>query len=83
MIGQNADLLNGLRQGVAVVGIARHATHANDQTVLARACHGHFDAKLVRLPRLSLGNEIHLRRMQTVEFVPVLRLFGEQAFDSC
>ena len=57
-IGQNADLLDSLRQGVAVVGIARHAAHANDEPFLVCGRHRDFDAKFIRLARLALGDAL-------------------------
>ena len=78
-IGQNADLLDSLRQGVAVVRIAWHAAHPNDQSFLVRGRHRHFDAKLVRLTRLALGDALHLGSVQAVKLVFVLRLLCADA----
>ena len=55
VIGQDADLLDRFRQGVTVVGIARHATHTDDQSFLVRGRHRHLDAKFIGLTRLALA----------------------------
>ena len=54
LVGQDFQLFQRRAEGVAVVGIARKAAHADDETLVQRRGNADLAAKLVTDPRLAL-----------------------------
>ena len=82
MIGQDADLFNGLGQGVTLIGIAGHAAHPNHEPFLVRRGHRDFDAKFEALANLAFGDAFDFGRMQAVQLVFVFLLLSQHALDA-
>jgi len=55
-VGQDLHLFEGFLQGMAVVGIAREAAHADDEALVQRGRHADLAAELMAHPRLALGD---------------------------
>ena len=71
---QDLGLLQRFVQGMAVIGIARQAAHADHQSFLVGGGDGDFDAELIRLAGFAFADAFHLRRVQAVELVLVFFL---------
>jgi len=71
------DLIKRLFQGVAVKGIPVKGIDRQNPVFDGTGDHGHLAAELVALVGLALGDAFHLRGMNTVDFVGVVPLLGE------
>ena len=79
LIGQDADLLNGLSQRVAVVRVARHAAAAHHQAFLERGGDADLHAELIGGSRLAFADAFDLGRVQRVQLVFVLGFLRQNA----
>jgi len=82
--GDPGGLLQLFRQGVSIVGIARHGHAAEDKQPTRGLGIGHgdrdFDAKLVALVSLALGDALHLWGVERIEAVRSAGLLGPDGF---
>lgn len=79
--GENADLLQRLAEGVAVVRVPRQRARAHHEAALQRGGHADLGAELVAHPSLSLRDAVDLRLMERVDLARVLRRLVEQPRD--
>jgi hypothetical protein len=77
-VGQDLHLLERLAQSVAVVGVAGHGAHADDEALPVRGRHRDFRAELVADPGLAFRDAVDLGLVQGVELALVLRLLPQQ-----
>lgn len=68
-VAQDCRLFQRFCKRVAIVRIAWHRAHANDQPFLVRRRDRHLYTELVRRTRLALGQTLHLWRMQCIKLV--------------
>ena len=81
LLGQDGNLLQCRRQGVAVVWVARKAPSTNDKASIERGGAADLGAEFVTNARLALGDAVDLRLVQGVDLVLALRRLLEQAAD--
>ena len=74
VIGQDADLARPLPARCDRRRECPPCAHTNDHSFVVCGRHRHFDAEFARLTRLALGDALHLRCVQAVELVLMLRL---------
>ena len=74
LVGQDGHLFQRRAQSMAVIGIARQSLRTQNPVALVRRRNCHFTAEFIALVRLAFGNALHLRLMQGIQLVRVLRL---------
>ena len=74
LVCQDRHLFEGLFQGVAIVGIARKAAHADNEAFVQRGGDADLAAKLIAHPSLTLRDAVHLGFMQGVDLIAPLGL---------
>ena len=78
LICQDLDLFQGRGKGVAVVGIAGKAAHADDKALIQGRSDADLAAELAADPRLALRDAVHLGLVQGADLVAALRLLMQQ-----
>ena len=78
LVGQNGHLFQRLLQGVAVVGVARKAAHADHEALVQRGGDADIAAELVADAGFAFRDAIHLGFMQGVDLVRTLGLLVQQ-----
>lgn len=81
LVGQDFHLFQCRAEGMAVVGIARKAAHADDEALVQRGCHADLAAEFIADPRLAFGDAVDLGLMQGVDLVGPLGLLVQQLRD--
>ena len=66
LLGQDGNLLQCRRQGMAVVWVAREASGANDKAPIESGGEADLGAEFVSDPRLALGDAVDLGLVQGV-----------------
>lgn len=74
-VGQDFDLLQRLRQCVAVIRVARQGAHANDKALVDGGGDADLGAKFVADACLAFGDAVDLGLVQGVDLVAALELF--------
>ena len=83
--GHSGDTLNrsqGLCQGVPVVGIARQQSRRHRPVPAIGRSDGDLLAEFIAFVGLALADALHLRLVQAVELVRILRLLLSNAIDA-
>ena len=78
-IGERLDLFQGLGHRVAVVWIAGHGAHLDDEAAVDGGGDADFAAVLVARPRLAFGGAVDIELVQGVDLALGLRSLGAAA----
>lgn len=78
LVCQDRHLLEGLLQGMAIVGVARKAAHADNEAFVQRGGDADLAAELIAHTRLTLGDAVRLGFMQGIDLVAPLGLLMQQ-----
>ena len=81
LVSQDFDLLQRRGQGVADVGVASEAAHANDEAFIQGRRDADLAAELLAPPRLALRDAIDLGLMQGIDLVAGLGRLMQQVRD--
>ena len=79
--GQGFDLLEGVGEGVTVIGVAGHGAHADDEAAGQGGGDADLGAELVADPGFALGDAVHRRFVQGVELSLAFGCLPQQAGD--
>lgn len=78
LVCQVRHLFEGLFQGMAIVGVARRAAHADNEAFVQRGADPDLAAELIVHTNLTLGDAVHLGLMQGIDLVTPLGLLMQQ-----
>ena len=81
LIGERFDLFKRLGQGVPVIGVARHCTHADHEALSDGRRNADLGSEFVADPCLALGDAVHLRLVQSVDLTLGFRRLVQQLRD--